>query len=227
MGNINICINDVSVAELHTMCRQLLNGDMDGVEVKKTPSHPPVPEGAQGKPVTEQPVKSETTPVTDTASTTSAETKKQEPANQLDELAHGIPWDERIHTVKHTKNGDGSWKNKKIPKDYKERPAAWKAFIEEVTAELKAGVAENDESEDPGEGMDDPNEVFKTEGATSDATDDNVPKNFDEVLVFLATVTDHARVLSVCQELEIVNVFELDKKPELIPDFYEKVTSGE
>lgn len=229
--NINITIvteGADAVEQLHKACNQILNGyrvDDPAVVIEPSattePSHPPIPPNAQGTPLEEK-------KHVDGATEQGGSTETTLSANAGVELDDDqLPWDKRIHTGKKTKNTDGCWKNMKIPKEYKGDSDAWHAYILEVKAELRAVNYDKPGEtlhENPGESENpDPNNEFNPPAGQQKEGGD--PVTFDDVITFLATITDHSIVLDVCEAIEIVNVFELETKPELIPDFYSRVNA--
>lgn len=77
-------------------------------------------------------------PVTDAAEQGESE---QDPAvnaaDMSDTDSNGLPWDERIHSANKSTNADGSWRNRRQPKDF---TGEWKEYIAEVESELKGGM---------------------------------------------------------------------------------------
>ena len=59
--------------------------------------------------------------------------------------ADGYPWDERIHSTAHSRNGNGTWKLLRRPKKFGDDDIAWKIEIERVKTILRGESEESQE----------------------------------------------------------------------------------
>jgi hypothetical protein len=156
------------------------------------------------------------------------------------------PWDERIHSGKHTKNDDGTWKLLRIPKSYKKDEVKWQAFIESVRTELRGETSE----ESTTQALDNPTDVFGNdenpavgmEGeqtttttttttaktTTTDTSDNTPPADFPAFMKFITSNKDKvniANVNNICVNFGLSEVSDLMKpdNADMIPMIYNSV----
>ena len=150
------------------------------------------------------------------------------PANTTGLDPEGISWDERIHSAKKTHNADSTWKLRRIPKEYDGKDVAWKAFIEQVKAELRS--VPNAETENSTE--EDVNSMFGGESTPDTPEVLQQPDTITEFTPFMTFITGGTlripmpNILTICNKHGAATLMELAGRTELIPAVYADIVAA-